>query len=126
MLDKLILTGDKVMKFERELMKGVAPMIVLEVLSRGKMYGYELSTAIEQRSSGVFTLGKGTLYPLLYNLEAKGMVASQWEEEEGKRKRKFYSITSKGTKQLTTQKSQWASLTEGLELVFGGETVALA
>ncbi len=107
------------MKFERELMKGVAPMITLEVLSRGKMYGYELGTAIEKRSSGVFTLGKGTLYPLLYNLEAKGLIVSQWECEEGKRKRKFYSITSKGTKLLAAQKSQWASLREGLDLVFG-------
>ncbi|MFI4910811.1 MAG: PadR family transcriptional regulator [Sedimentisphaeraceae bacterium JB056] len=113
------------MKFERELMKGVAPMIVLEVLSRGKMYGYELSTAIEKRSGGIFTLGKGTLYPLLYNLEAKGLVASEWEEEQGSRKRKFYSITSKGSKRLAAQKDQWAGLREGLELIFGGGSVAL-
>ena len=112
------------MKFERELMKGVAPMITLEVLSRGKMYGYELSTAIEKRSQGIFTLGKGTLYPLLYNLEAKGLIGSEWECEEGKRNRKFYSITSKGTKLLTAQKSEWASLREGLDLVFGSGNLA--
>ncbi|MHC5101337.1 MAG: PadR family transcriptional regulator [Planctomycetota bacterium] len=84
------------MKFERELLKGVAPVVVLEILSRGKMYGYELSEALEQRSEGILSLGRGTLYPLLYNLEAKGLVAAEWDENESKRKRRYYSITSKG------------------------------
>jgi len=38
------------MKFESQLLKGVAPVVVLEILSGGQMYGYELSQAIEQRS----------------------------------------------------------------------------
>ena len=29
------------MKFESQLLKGVAPVVVLEILSRGRMYGYE-------------------------------------------------------------------------------------
>ena len=52
------------MKFERELLKGVAPTVVLEILSRGQLYGYELSEAIAQRSDNILTLGRGTLYPL--------------------------------------------------------------
>jgi len=107
------------MKFERELLKGVAPVVVLEILSRGRMYGYELSEALEQRSEGVLTLGRGTLYPLLYNLEAKGLVAAEWEENESKRKRRYYSITSKGKDQLSRQKEQWLQLQQGVNLVFG-------
>jgi len=38
------------MKFESQLLKGIAPVVVLEILSRGPMYGYELSQAIEQQS----------------------------------------------------------------------------
>ena len=68
------------MKFESQLLKGIAPAVVLEILSRGKMYGYELSEAVEQRSNKVLSLGKGTLYPLLYNLEAKKLVEGSWEE----------------------------------------------
>ena len=44
------------MKFESQLLKGVAPVVVLEVLSRGPMYGYELSQAIGQRSTDILTL----------------------------------------------------------------------
>ena len=108
------------MKFESQLLKGIAPVVVLEILSRGKMYGYELSEAIEQRSGEILTLGKGTLYPLLYNLEAKKLVRGKWQQAETGRKRRYYSITSKGKGQLAKQKQQLKKLTTGLDLVFGG------
>jgi PadR family transcriptional regulator PadR len=107
------------MKFERELLKGVAPVVVLEILSRGQMYGYELSEAIEQRSGDILTLGRGTLYPLLYNLEAKGLVVAEWQDSENGRKRRYYSITGKGKEQLARQKEQWLQLQQGVKLVFG-------
>jgi PadR family transcriptional regulator PadR len=111
------------MKFESQLLKGVAPVVVLEILSRGPMYGYQLSQAIEQRSGDILTLGKGTLYPLLYNLEAKKLVKGKWEKNESSRKRRYYSITSKGKDELVRQKSQLKELTAGLNLVFGGALV---
>ena len=106
------------MKFERELLKGVAPVVVLEVLSRGRMYGYELSEAIRQRSGDLLTLGRGTLYPLLYNLEAKGLVVAEWEENESKRKRRYYSITSEGMDQLERRKHQWIHLQQAVSMIF--------
>ena len=108
------------MKFESQLLKGIAPVVVLEILSRGQMYGYELSRAIEQRSAEVLTLGKGTLYPLLYNLEAKKLVRGKWQTTNSGRKRRYYSITSKGKAQLEKQKKELKELTGGLNLVFGG------
>ena len=111
------------MKFESQLLKGVAPVVVLEILTRGPMYGYELSQAIEQRSSQILTLGKGTLYPLLYNLEAKKLVTGKWEENQSSRKRRYYSITSKGKGELAKQKEQLKELTTGLNLIFGGALV---
>jgi len=108
------------MKFESQLLKGVAPVVVLEILTRGPMYGYELSQAIEQRSGQILTLGKGTLYPLLYNLEAKKLVAGKWEENQSNRKRRYYSITGKGKGELAKQKEQLKELTTGLNLIFGG------
>jgi PadR family transcriptional regulator PadR len=108
------------MKFESQLLKGIAPVVVLEILSRGQMYGYELSQAIEQRSGEILTLGKGTLYPLLYNLEARKLVKGKWEGAENNRKRRYYSITSRGKDELVKQKTQLKELTAGLNLVFGG------
>ena len=98
------------MKFESQLLKGIAPVVVLEILSRGPMYGYELSQTIEQRSSDILTLGKGTLYPLLYNLEAKKLVAGRWETSETGRRRRYYSITGEGKDELVRQKAQLREL----------------
>jgi PadR family transcriptional regulator, regulatory protein PadR len=108
------------MKFESQLLKGVAPVVVLEILSRGQMYGYELSQAIEQRSGDILSLGKGTLYPLLYNLEAKKLVKGRWQESDAGRKRRYYSITSKGKAELARQREQLKELASGLDFVFGG------
>ena len=108
------------MRFESQLLKGVAPVVVLEILSRGPMYGYELSQAIERRSGEILTLGKGTLYPLLYNLEAKRLVAAQWETTDAGRHRRYYSITGKGEQELAQQKTQLQGLAKGLDLLFGG------
>ena len=108
------------MKFEAQLLKGVAPTVVLEILSRGPMYGYELSKAIESRSGDILSLGTGTLYPLLYNLEAKKLVGSKWEKSDSGRDRKYYSITSKGKAQLAAQKEQLKEMTAGLDMIFGG------
>ena len=107
------------MKFESQLLKGVAPAVVLEILSRGRMYGYELGEAIEQRSGEILSLGKGTLYPLLYNLEAKKLVKGEWEETDSGRKRRYYSITGKGKEDLARQKEQLRELRAGLDFVFG-------
>ena len=108
------------MKFESQLLKGVAPVVVLEILSSGQMYGYELGKAIAGRSGDILSLGKGTLYPLLYNLEAKKLIKGKWETSESARKRRYYSITGKGKAQLAKQKEQLKELSAGLHFVFGG------
>ena len=59
------------MRVEKELMRGAGPMAVMQLLSSGEKYGYELVEALSKRSGGVLAMGQSTLYPLLYNLEAK-------------------------------------------------------
>ncbi len=108
------------MKFETQLLKGIAPVVVLQVLSRGEMYGYELSEAIENRSDEILSLGKGTLYPLLYNLEAKRLIKARIETAKSGRKRRYYSITGKGKEYLRGQTEQLRKLQTGLDFVFGG------
>ena len=106
------------MRFERELLKGLAPTLVMELLARQAMYGYELSEALAKRSDGIFDLGKGTLYPLLYNLEAKSLITGSWQTGSTGRERKYYSLTGKGQRQLAKSLQQLQALQKGLKLVF--------
>lgn len=101
-------------RIERELMRGAGPLAVLHLLESREMYGYELVEALDRRSDGVLAMGQSTVYPLLYNLEAKGLVRSRWEKSESGRKRKYYALTRKGTKELAAQRRQWRSLVEAM------------
>lgn len=98
------------MKIERELMRGAGPVAVMRLLQAGEKYGYELIKALERQSDGVLAMGQSTLYPLLYNLEAKGLVASREEVADNGRPRKYYRLTSKGKAQLARDIKQWEAL----------------
>lgn len=99
------------MKLERELMRGAAPTAVMQVLSSGEKYGYELVEALSRQSNGLLGIGQSTLYPLLYNLEAKGLVTSR-VDETGARPRRFYRLTQQGRRKLADETKQWQSLWE--------------
>jgi PadR family transcriptional regulator PadR len=97
------------MPIDRELMRGAGPVAVLKLLERREMYGYELVEALEQRTDGVLAMGQSTLYPLLYNLEGKGLVASRWDES-GARGRKYYRLTAEGKRKLAEDTASWRAL----------------
>ncbi len=116
------------MRIETELMRGAGPTAVLKLLERGEMYGYELVDALSRRTDGVLAMGQSTLYPLLYNLEAKGLVSSRWQQPGGigsasdgpeatSRPRKYYTLTSKGKKKLAADVSQWGALAGALRSI---------
>jgi len=98
------------MKIESDLMRGAGPVAVLRLLEAGEKYGYELVQALEKQSDGVLAMGQSTLYPLLYNLEAKGWVASRTATAENGRERRYYRLTGKGKKKLVAATQQWQSL----------------
>jgi len=102
------------MKLERELMRGAGPTAVLQLLSSGEMYGYQIVEQLATESKGVFELGQSTLYPMLYNLEAKGLVTSTSRKGPNGRKRRYYKLTTKGKKRLAKDREQWAALVQGL------------
>jgi PadR family transcriptional regulator PadR len=98
------------MRIERELMRGAGPAAVLRLLQRSEMYGYELVEALSRTSNGVLAMGQSTLYPLLYNLEAKGLIKARWREADSGRQRKYYRLTGKGERRLAADARQWQSL----------------
>ena len=74
---------------------------VLKLLKGRAMYGYELVEALSTKSEGVLSMGQSTLYPLLYNLQAQGLIRPRWQKADSGRKRKYYSLTSEGERMVT-------------------------
>src|SRR3954471_7644207 len=87
--------------------KGSAEMLVLAQLEGRPRHGYEIGVEIERRSAGAVSFQIASLYPVLYRLEAKGLIAGQWGEAPGQRRRRFYKLTPAGRKMLTEQRRSW-------------------
>ena len=98
------------MRIEKELMRGAGPMAVLMLLEGGEKYGYELVQLLDRDSGGVLAMGQSTLYPLLYNLQAKGLIVSRVERASNNRPRKYYRLTRKGSRELARHRKQWEAL----------------
>lgn len=107
------------MRFQRELLKGTTETLVLAVLRNAPSHGYELVERLRQHSQGIFELGQGTLYPLLYKLEGQGLISGKWEAGSGERRKRVYRITPRGKKQLTQRSQEWKSLVQGMSLILG-------
>lgn len=94
------------MAVEKSLVSGSMTMLILNLLSEKDMYGYEMIDTLRQKSQNVFELKAGTLYPLLHNLEEKGLLAVYEQEFNGKT-RKYYSLTKQGKVFLEKKKKEW-------------------
>lgn len=95
--------------------KGSTPLLLLSILASGEMYGYQIMRELESRSNGYFTMTAALLYPALHQLEVDGLLKSEWQEGQGKRKRKYYFITPKGRKALTSSHTEWKTFIENLQ-----------
>ena len=112
------------MKVSKELLKGTTTLLILQLLSEGDKYGYEMIKELDARSDELFTLKEGTLYPILHTLENDGMIEAYWEDTEQSRKRKYYKITKKGHKLLGDKKLEWDKYSKGVaNILFGGGVV---
>lgn len=107
------------MKVSRELLKGSTDMLILSLLEKENMYGYQMIKELSRKSKNVFEFQEGTLYPILHNLEEKNYITSYWDEV-GTKKRKYYSITKEGKKHLKEKKEEWEVFSRGINEVFGG------
>jgi PadR family transcriptional regulator PadR len=102
---------------DRELLKGSISLLLLSLLSRGEMYGYEIFQEASRRSANAFEFKEGTLYPALHQLEKRGLVKAEWRTGANGRERKYYSLTAKGKKAAREYERQWHHLTGAVKAV---------
>lgn len=107
------------MAIDKELLKGSTVILILALLDREPMYGYQMMSELSEGSSGVFQFKEGTLYPILHALEAEGYVTAYWWEGEGARRRKYYEITADGRRQLQAKRAEWARFRGAVEQIIG-------
>ena len=93
-------------KYEKKLMKGLmrgfANTMILWLISKKRQHGYEIMTKFHESSTPYNDKmpSASKIYPVLHDLEKNGLIEGSWEHH-GKRKVKYYEITSEGEKVLS-------------------------
>ncbi|WP_195572313.1 PadR family transcriptional regulator [Paenibacillus sp. 1001270B_150601_E10] len=106
------------MSINKELMKGSTTILILNLLEKQPMYGYEMTKEMERLSNGLFMFKEGTLYPILHALESDGSIEAYWEMKDG-RKRKYYMLLDRGRQQLAEKKQEWRLFRTTVDQVLG-------
>ncbi len=109
---------------DKKMMAMGTSMLVLKLLEEEDMYGYQMIRMLEERSSRVFSLKEGTLYPVLHNLEEQEAVESYEKIAETGRMRKYYHLTKRGKKLLEEKRKEWNTYEKAIHDVMGGVSFA--
>jgi transcriptional regulator len=91
-----------------DVLQGTLDLMVLQTLeSMGPLHGYGIARRIEQVSEDVLKLNEGTVYASLMRLQQRGWISASWGSSDNNRKAKFYAITRRGRRELTSETENW-------------------
>jgi PadR family transcriptional regulator PadR len=100
-------------------MNGVPELLILRLLEREEMYGYEIVQALRTRTAEVITVGEGVVYPVLHGLEAAGALSAR-RKTVNRRSRIYYIMTPAGKRRLATLATTWANLAGAIQIILTG------
>lgn len=101
--------------FEAYYKRATSPLVVLRLLKKKAMYGYEISQAMKKGSGGRFTIA--VLYPVLYRLEEQGYIAIERTEVVNNRLRSYYAITDAGRQYLAQACQEYREMHEAFTAI---------
>lgn len=104
-----------------QMLKGTLEGCILKVISKKETYGYEISEMLFEY--GFSNISEGTIYPLLLRLQKNGLITAQYRDSSVGPKRKYFSITEEGFRELETFYLSWMELAGAINLLFinGGQ-----
>jgi len=95
--------------------------LILTSLDRGAKHGYQLALDLEERGGARFALKHGTLYPILHDLEKRGLIEGTWSDEGPRGKRKSYCLTRMGRSYARILRNEWETFMAQLTQLLQGE-----
>jgi PadR family transcriptional regulator PadR len=99
-------------------MSGVPELLVLRLLARQEMYGYELVKAVRMVTGEAIALGEGVIYPVLHGLEEAGALTATRRPING-RTRVYYRVTTRGLQRLDRLTRDWVRVSSGIRAALG-------
>ena len=101
-------------------MRALAAIVLNLLKEQGKMYGYEITQNVKERTKGKIQITEGALYPTLHALEKNGEVRIEIEYI-GKRIRKYYILTDQGTAAAAQKVNEFSDFMETMKFLLNLE-----
>ncbi len=101
-----------------QMRKGSTDFLILSLLMKRPMYGYEISQQFKRQGGGYFDMKEGLLYPALHRMQQKNWLSTEWRIVDGRR-RKYYALTKLGREVLGEQAAEWKTFLEQLHALLG-------
>jgi PadR family transcriptional regulator, regulatory protein PadR len=106
---------------KHDLLTGNIDSLLLSLVNKQSMYGYQIIKELEDRSQGYFKFKEGTLYPALHRLENSGLIQGKWQVLPNGQQRKYYCLTDKGLSSLVEKKNNWNEFFTAMNLIIQAE-----
>ncbi|AXI07886.1 PadR family transcriptional regulator [Oceanobacillus zhaokaii] len=105
------------MSTSSQMLKGLLDGSLLALIAKGETYGYEIIEKLQKHEFAV--VSEGSIYPVLMRLQKHNLVATELRKSPNGPKRKYYTITAEGEKELQLFKEQWRQLSFGMNSILG-------
>ena len=92
-------------------------LLLLALLGRREMYGYELVAELRRQTDAVIDLPEGTVYPALRRLERQGLISGRWVDVADAPRRRYYALTKDGERALASGRRSWRRLASATEAI---------
>ena len=99
------------------LLKGTLDILVLKALSWGPMHGFEITTWLEDRSTGRLNVEDAALLQALHRMEERKLIVAEWGITKNDRRARYYRMTPAGRAHLKTESASLVDHVDALTTV---------
>lgn len=99
-----------------QFLRGTLEGCILKIIEHNQTYGYEIADKLQKY--GFSEISEGTIYPLLLRLEKNGMISSIKKESAYGPKRKYYSLTDAGCREIKEFYAIWLEIQSAINQIY--------
>lgn len=101
--------------------RGVLSLVILALLKKEDMYGYQLVQETINFSGGRIVTQEGSLYPVLYKLQEQGLISANKVQVGKRMTRIYYHIEPQGEQMLHQLIEEYDNITKGIHMILETE-----
>lgn len=100
-----------------DLLQGSLDLLILKTLEGEALHGWAISKRILLVSRDVLEVNQGSLYPALYRMRDRGLIAARSGVSDEGRRVKVYHLTAKGRRALEAERQSWRRFSGAVEAI---------